>query len=147
VRLAIRQGLAVAQHDLGPRVGHHVLDLGLGEAGVDGDGHGAGHLDAPEGEGPRDAVAHADGDAVARLHAGGAETAGDASAAVPVLLVRQALAVDLDQRLPIGVGIDLGAEQRHERRGQVGVAQDAGVVALDAGVVEGAQARLVRDRL
>jgi hypothetical protein len=90
----------------GARVGDHVLDLAVAEAGVHGHGHGARHLDAEKGESPRIAVAEADGDAIATLDAGLTQATGDPCGTVPHVLVAEAFAAQLDEGLALRVGLD-----------------------------------------
>ena len=61
------------EQEPGPALGQDVGGLGALEAGVEGDEHGAGRMQAHQGHQPLPDIRRPDGDAVARLHAGGHE--------------------------------------------------------------------------
>ncbi len=135
-RLAVRQLGARLERQLRARVVDDVLDLGLGEARVDRDRDRTRELDAPEPEHPVGPVGQADRDAIAALHALGAQPTGDARRAVPQLLVGQLrAAVDVDDRRRVGRPLDARAQHLHQRRRAVGVARNPVRTALDARAV------------
>src|SRR5438093_1158015 len=136
-RLARRQLRAWPEHVGSTRVRHHVVDLGILEAGVDGNRHRSGELDPPERQHPIHAVWKQDRRAIAALEPRGSEPPCDACGTVPEFGVRQVLASHLRDRHRIGISRCARAQHVDERVWARAVTCYAVRAALDTSRVEG----------
>ena len=127
----------VLQNELAAGIVEDVVDFGLAETGVDGDGNGSGELDAEEGDAPVEAVGEADGDAVAVCDALSAEASGEAGGLVPELGVGDAVGSDFYEGFRVGLAFDGVAQHFDKVAGAVLIAGNAVGVARDEGLVEG----------
>src|SRR6202046_3152221 len=140
-RCAVGKRVAREDDDCAAGGGDHVFAFGFGEARVHGDDHGSRHQNAEESGAPIYAVAEADGDAVAALDSHVAQTAGDASGAVPELRVSDSFAAQFDEGFFVRPFVDGGVEHVNQRLRAVEVTRDVVRTTGDAGVVEGADWR------